>query len=128
MLPKSSKHFIGPTSKELNCDKSLVDDIVGFYYGELRKNLSNLKEPVLRIENLGSFKMKVKELPKLKYKYDNHLALLKGDTFNQMTLRKDLELRLERVTKAYTKVMLEKKRRAEFMKFKNERIKKDLGE
>jgi hypothetical protein len=41
------------------------------------------------IENLGSFRIKRKELPLLVKKYNKHLGILTKDTFNQMALKKE---------------------------------------
>ena len=77
MLPKSSKHFIVPTAENLNVDSQLVEDVISFYYSRIRKTLSSLESPIVRIEHLGSFKVKTKELPKLYNKYKKHLSVLK---------------------------------------------------
>ncbi len=75
MLPKSSKHFIKPTADQLECNLTLVEDAVGFFYQELRRNLVEMKHPNIQVQNLGSFKAKTNELPKLIAKYQRPSGL-----------------------------------------------------
>lgn len=121
MLPKNSKHFIKPTADELDCSPELVDDAVSFFYSELRKNLIDMTGPNIQIENLGSFKAKPNELPKLVVKYKTHLDVLKPETFNQMKLQKELETKLEKVLGLQKQINSEKFRKTKFNQAKNER-------
>jgi predicted RNase H-like nuclease (RuvC/YqgF family) len=118
MLPKNSKHFIYPTSEKLGCDQQLIEDVVGFYYSTLRKALSNLDCHYIQVENLGLFKAKPIELPKLINKYENHLNILQPETFNQMAIKKDLEMRLERVRNLQKLISEDQERRTNFLKQK----------
>ena len=126
MLPKSNKHFIQPTAEKLNCDITKVEDAVGFFYSELRKALTNMEGPNIKVPNIGTFKVKNNELPKLKDKYENHLSVLSPDTFTQMSTKKDLEIRLERVTNLQELINKEKLRKQEFLKKKNEYVKNNM--
>ena len=119
MLPKKSNHFIKPTADELGCDVELVEDTVGFFYSFLRKNLIELTGPNIQVENLGSFKIKPKELPKLVAKYKTHLGVLKPETFNQMVVKKDIELKLVRVTNLQKTIQSEQFRKIKFIEAKN---------
>jgi len=121
MLPKNSKHFIKPTADKLDCSTELVDDAVSFFYSALRKTLVNMTGPNIQIDNLGSFKTKPNELPKLIAKYRKHLEVLKPETFNQMKLQKDLETKLEKVLGLQKQINSEKFRKVKFMQAKNER-------
>jgi hypothetical protein len=121
MLPKNNKHFIKPTADKLDVDVELVEDAVRFFYSEVRKTLVEMKGPNIQIENLGSFKAKQNELPKLVVKYKKHLDVLKPETFNQMTLKKEIELKLVRVLSLQKLIKSEKFRKTKFMQAKNER-------
>lgn len=118
MLPKNSKHFIHPTSEELGIDQQLVEDLVGFYYSTLRKALGNLECHFIQVENLGLFKAKANELPKLIHKYEKHLQVLQPETFNQMATKKDVENKLEKVLNLKKMIEDDLQRKKEFLDLK----------
>lgn len=109
-----------PTAEELNVDFQLVDDAVAFFYSEVRKALVEMRGPAIQVPNLGTFKVKPGELPKLIHKYEKHLTVLQPETFNQMATRKDVELRLKRVQDLMKSIEEEKERKMEFLRTKNE--------
>ena len=123
MLPKNSMHFIKPTADRLDCSVQLVDDVVSFFYSDVRRSLTEMEGPNIQIENLGAFKAKPKELPKLVAKLTKNLEVLKPETFNQMTMQKNLTLKLKRVTGLQKMILKEKVRKAEFMQIKHEQRK-----
>ena len=123
MLPKNSMHFIKPTADKLECSVELVDAAVSFFYSDVRRSLTEMEGPNIQIENLGAFKVKAKELPKLVAKLTKNLDVLKPETFNQMTLQKNLTLKLKRVTNLQKMMLSEKIRRSKFMQIKNEQRK-----
>ena len=120
MLPKNSKHFIHPVSEKLDISQQIVEDVVSFYYSMLRKKLSNLDCHFIQVENLGLFKAKENELPKLIYKYEKHLSVIKPETFNQMAIKKEIEFKLERVNYLQNIIIEDKNRKKEFLKKKYE--------
>jgi len=120
MLPKNSKTFIAPTAEELGLKEQFVEDVVSFYYKTLRKNLVELTSRNIQVERVGSFKAKANELHKLIAKYENHLKVINPETFNQMTIKKDIETKLERVKRLQNLIKDEKKRKIEHIKNKRE--------
>ena len=68
----------------------------------------------------------LEEAMRIAEKYEKHLEVLQPETFNQMALRLDLELRLERVKNLQKKIADERERRREFMRYRNERTKKNM--
>jgi hypothetical protein len=126
MLPKSSKHYIQPTADALELSYELVQDVVDFYYGELRKKLSNLEDPVVRVENLGIFKASDRKLKQFYVRYSRHLEIASTDTIKQMNTKKSAEKKLEKIKQIQDKIMIEKLRRVEFYNAKkNGKIKSD---
>lgn len=129
MIPKNHKIFIKPTAEELNIHESIVSDAVGFYYSELRKMLGNIEANAINVTELGTFKVKTKELLHLKAKTHAHLAVLKNpETFNQMKTKKELEDKLEKVSKALDVIIEEDKRKKEIKKKRYESSKRNLEE
>lgn len=121
MLPKNSKHFIQPTADELDCSADTVTDVVNFFYKDVRRNLVDMSGPNLQIENLGSFKIKKNELPKLVAKYTKHLEVLKPETFTQLHLQKTIQANLDKVLNIQGQLEEERQRKINFIKAKNER-------
>lgn len=119
MLPKNSKHYIVPAAEDLEQSPDLVEDVVSFYYATLRKSLSDLKFPLIQVENLGLFRIKVGELPKLISKYQQHLDVLQPETFNQMAIKKRVEGNLRKVIAVQQIVKSESKRKSIHLDKKN---------
>ena len=46
MIPKKPQTVIKQVSEELDLPESMVDEIVSFYYKEIRKNLSSLEKNI----------------------------------------------------------------------------------
>ena len=99
MLPKSSKHFIQPTAEELNYNKTLVEDVISFFYEDVRRTLVEMRGPNLLIENLGSFKVRTNKIPKLINNYKKHLETLDQNEFVQVAIIRSVNERLEKVLK-----------------------------
>ena len=62
LKPKSHKSFFQDVASEIGVHKDVVEDIVAFYYGKVRKNLSNLTDTHINVSNLGTFKLRKKRL------------------------------------------------------------------
>jgi hypothetical protein len=58
LRPKKAKDFIPITSKKVELDAHLVEDVVLFYWQEVRKNLSSLSHVRIHLTNLGDFTIK----------------------------------------------------------------------
>jgi len=120
MLPKNNKHYIKPTADELGCDIELIEDVISFYYADVRKSLVDMRGPTIQIENLGTFKAKKTELPKLVAKYTKHLEVLNPETFNQVTLQKSIQSKLEKVMGLQKKMQEESAKKTKFFRNKYE--------
>lgn len=119
LQPKSSKTLMKPTAEKLGCDEQMVDDVVNFFYADLRKSLADLEYPIIQLNGIGSFRVKFIEVPKLIIKYEKHLSVLKPETFNQMATLKDVTQKLEKVRRLKKIIDDEAERRREFFKNKN---------
>jgi hypothetical protein len=58
LRPKKAKEFIPNVATELSLPVSLVEDIVDYYWQEIRKSLSGLKHQRIHLTNLGDFTIK----------------------------------------------------------------------
>lgn len=55
MRPKKAKVFIPIVAEEKNLPEDCVEEIINFYWEEIRKSLSSLKQPRIHVTNLGDF-------------------------------------------------------------------------
>jgi nucleoid DNA-binding protein len=125
MLPKNSKHYIIPTAEKLNTSPTLVEDVISFYFSELRKTLSNLSFQTIKVENFGSFKAKEKELSKLNIKYTKHLNALNEDNEKYKKIKEDLDSKLSKVVTLQNLIKEEKQKKYEFNLIKHGNNSKD---
>ena len=58
MRPKKAKVFIPNVANELALPEELIEDVINYYWQEIRKSLSNLKHNRIHITNLGDFTIK----------------------------------------------------------------------
>ena len=127
MLPKSSKHFIQPTSEELNYDKTLVEDVISFFYEDVRRTLVEMRGPNILIENIGSFKIRTNKIPKLINTYEKHLETLDQNEFVQVAIIRSVNERLEKVLKLKKIIDEEAQRKKDHIKIKDEYVRKNMG-
>jgi nucleoid DNA-binding protein len=62
--PKKYKDLYPEIAKECNAHADLVGNLVSFYYGRVRKALSDLDASKIYIPNLGTFTLRKKRLEK----------------------------------------------------------------
>lgn len=58
MRPRKAKEFIPEVAKELNIPEHIVEDVIDYYWQEVRKSLSSLKHVRVHLTNLGDFTIK----------------------------------------------------------------------
>jgi len=124
MNPKKINSIITKTSQELNLSESLVDDIIGFYWNQVRNSINNAEHASLKINSLGTFKVKKWKLDSLIEKYNNHIENLSKNNFKYMTLQRhailnSIKEKLERLESVKKDILLEEKRKEE-IKIKRE--------
>jgi hypothetical protein len=128
LIPKSHKLFIKPTAEETGFSEMLVSDVVGFYYAELRKLLEDIHSVSIKVEKLGTFKVKPKEISILRARLNTHLNALKDpETFNQMRIKKDLEDKLQKINRISEMIKNENQRKKQIKTLRNEKNQGDLA-
>lgn len=129
MIPKKSSSLYKDLAEQLNENPNMIQDIVEFYYGELRKTLSSLAHPRINVEGLGHFVAKSglvrKSIPKYNKSLENHDTSTYGAYYN----RKMIENKLSLLIELEHKISLEEIRKLEFKRSKDEsRTENNLGE
>lgn len=119
MNPKKVKKIYDVVSEDLNIKKDLVEDLVEFYYKDVRKLLTNLEYPRINVDGLGQFVAKPKAvtgtIDKITKSLDDHDT----STFKAYHNKKAMENKLELLLKLSSKLEQVNNRKEEFLKTKN---------
>lgn len=115
MRPKKAKQFIPELASELNLPVAMVEDVISYYWREVRKSLSGLKHTRVHLTNLGDFTIK-------HWKLNDKIEML--EKFEEKNRLKGMQQMTARYKTAETlydlrnmKTMLEKEQqRADFVK------------
>jgi hypothetical protein len=120
MIPKKSSILYKPVAEELNISETLVEDLISFYYKEVRFHLSSLSHPRINVDGLGHFVAKSFFIEKTIPRLTNKLMIHDTSTFNAYFSKKQSELKLESLITLKLKIDEEFNRKIEFKKIKNE--------
>lgn len=82
MNPKNHKEFKKGIAEKVGVHPDVVDDIIAFYYGKLRKTLSNLEFPLVDVAGLGVFQIRKTKLNRAIKKNKDILGNLQKRTFD----------------------------------------------
>ena len=100
MIPKKPEVIIKAVAEQYDIPASLVDDIVSFYYKEVRKNLSSLENLRINLPGLGHFIIQKKSVDALILKYRNLNNKYDTQTFINYHNKKSAEQKLEKLSVA----------------------------
>lgn len=100
MIPKKPQVIIKQVAEELDLPQSMVDDIVSFYYKEIRKNLSSLEHNKINLSGLGDFIILKSAVHRLADRYVNLSKEYNTDTFKNYHNLKTAESKLQRLEQA----------------------------
>lgn len=129
MIPKSHKQFVKPTAEDMDLKEVLVSDVVGFYYSALRKSLTDVESINIKVDCLGTFKVKERQLVKLKCTLEDHLKRLDNpETFGQMKIKKEIEEKYANLSRVSSLLVSEKVRKKIHQEKKNDKDKGNLAE
>ena len=81
MNPKKHNTFKKDIAKEVGVHPDIVDAFITFYYGKVRKNLSDLNCCNLHLDGLGTFSLRKKRLKDKIKRYKSILGNLTKMTF-----------------------------------------------
>ena len=120
MNPKKVKKIYEAVAEDLNLNKDLVEDLVEFYYKDVRKLLTNLEYPRINVDGLGQFVAKPKavsgSIEKITKSLDDHDT----STFKAYHNKKAMEVKLDLLTKLHSKILDQESKKQEFLKTKKD--------
>lgn len=126
MIPKKPKVLYKELSEQMDLPESMIDNIVSFYYKEVRKKLSSLEELKVNLPGLGDFLLRTTSVKTLIKKYKTYEEIFNDETFVNYHNKKMAESKLQKLLKAQKNIddFLELRN-----KFRNERkICTNMGE
>ena len=118
MNPKKHKVFKEGLDEEFDVSKELIDDLIHFYYSEVRSALSEFKDININIENLGSFSLKKNKLEKSVIKHRNIINKLERDCETSSKKYQAIVEKLNMQSKTLNKLLESISNRKEFKKNK----------
>ena len=95
MNPKKPKNILKELYAELDKDESLVNDVIDFYWANVRKAITSLPYPRINIENIGVFQVRYKSLVNTTIKYQRLLDKLDANNFSNYPRYQSLRSRLD---------------------------------
>jgi hypothetical protein len=111
MIPQKSKSLYKEVAEELNIPINLVEDLIEYYYKEVKSNITGLKHLRINVEGLGQFVIKESFVRKMVPRYKKALTNHDTSTFNayhhKMMLEKKL-VALDHIEKQLDKLALKK--------------------
>jgi nucleoid DNA-binding protein len=120
MNPKKVKKIYEAVAEDLNLNKDLVEDLVEFYYKDVRKLLTNLEYPRINVDGLGQFVAKPKavsgSIEKITKSLDDHDT----STFKAYHNKKAMEVKLDLLIKLHSKILDQESKKQEFLKTKKD--------
>jgi nucleoid DNA-binding protein len=95
MVPTKATNLIKPVADELDISEEMLDDMVTFYYNNLRKTLSGLKGLKIDVPGLGHFLIRQKRVEGGIAKINKTLESTDEDSFNSYHYKKLQEEKLK---------------------------------
>ena len=115
LKPRKAKEFIPCISEELHLPQDLIEDVIDYYWREVRKNLSSVSHSRIHLTNLGDFTIK-------HWKLDEKIQMLeKWEENNKLKGMQELTARFKTAEvlydlKSVKKLLEEENQRKEFIK------------
>jgi len=120
LLPKKARQLIPDVAQKLDLAETLVDDVVSFYWKEVRKSITGLRHHSVYVETLGTFKAKSWKLDGLRKKYDDFSNHCTTNTFTRYALKKEAEDRRDKIQRIIDMLKQEDLKKQQIKKKRNE--------
>lgn len=121
MIPKKPNILYKDIAEENDLSENLVDALIGFYYKEVRKELSGLTHTRINIDGLGQFVVKARTVDALILKCERIIAKTDDYKFSSYFNKKRLEGKLEELRAIKVKLDEDKEKKQTFLKDKHDR-------
>ena len=110
--PKTYRTFFEEVANECEVHENLVEELIRFFYGEIRKNLENLENTRILLPNLGTFIIRKNRLNRSIKRHKDMLGNMEKTTYSGYGKHlpvKDKLIIMENALKRIEKEIKEKK-------------------
>jgi hypothetical protein len=129
MIPKKASKIYKIVSEDLNIHEKLVEDLVQFYYKELRSKMSKLSHTRINVEGLGHVMVKPKIVEQAIVRLEKSVKNHDTSTYNAYHNKKSMEEKLILLKEITIKITEDSEERNKIKSNKNESsTKSNLGE
>ncbi len=104
MIPKRAKSFIKESAEEQNIPEILLEDLVDFYWAEVRSVLTTGTEPVVYIKNLCTFTVRPWVLERSIESKNAQIENIDPASFHNFAKLKNIEKNRDRLKVLHEKV------------------------
>lgn len=115
MTPKNASDLYKEFSEDLEISESLVENLIEFFYKEVKDQLTNLRNPRINVIGLGQFVAKSITVQKHIEKFTNVVKNCDTYSFSGYYNKKNLEEKLELLTKLDLLLEIERQRKQQFL-------------
>jgi hypothetical protein len=120
LVPRSHKKFIEPTAQKLGVDPGVVDDVVSFYWSELRRQLTTMSHHNINVYNLGTFHIKHWKVDEYLATYRKFLDKANVSTFKGFGYKREMEEQYQKLLRLKAALDLEENRKLVKIEERNE--------
>ena len=129
MKPKKARLLYQEVCETHDVSKALVENLLDFYYKNVRALLSELYHPRINVTGLGLFVARENSIKKAIPRFEKYLENHDTSTYSAYYNKKMLEEKIEFLNSIKDQMNIEKERKENFLKNKeNVEPKKDLEE
>jgi nucleoid DNA-binding protein len=125
MNPKKSNKLYTEVSEDLNLKEDQVEDIIEFYYKEVRRNLSDLLHPRINLDGLGHFVAKPVIIRNAISRNKMFLDVQRTDTFAEYFNKKNTKTKLDSLITLESKLTEIENKKEIFKQTKYDKYTKD---
>ena len=115
MIPKKPKILYKQLAEETNLNETLIDNLITFYYKEVRSEMSALNHTKIYVDGLGQFIVKSKTVDNLILKYERIIAKADNYSFSSYHNKIRLTTRLEELNSVKLKLQEDKSKKQIFL-------------
>mgnify|MGYP003148173681 FL=1 len=118
MKPKKARSLYNEIAEEQDVSKDLAENLIDFYYKNVRALLSQMYHPRINITGLGLFVARERSISKAIPKFEKYLENHDTSTYSAYYNKKMLEEKVELLCNIQEQIESEKNRKKEFLKNK----------